>query len=120
MSAAEATTPGAGPGPRPTAGVVIPMFKRRPTTPAATPPPSDGVAGEHQSASQQLAEQIETLFHHHGLTLTDEDAARAYDVTLDLVHLMHEGALADGILTAEQLRQLSTMLDGMRRAPQLL
>jgi hypothetical protein len=113
MSAADATDPMTGQTPGPTSpGVVIPMFKR-----PATPTPSDGA---QLTAGQHLAEQIEALFHRHGKTLTDDDTARVYDVTLDLVRMMHDGALADQVLTAEQHAQLAAMVQGMRAAPRHL
>jgi hypothetical protein len=115
MSAADAANPMPGQTPLSTLGVVIPMFKRdTPSQPAAGP------AGEQATAAQDLAEQIEALFHRHGMTLTDDETARVYDVTLDLVRMMHDGAHADGGLTGEQLAQLAAMVQGMRGAPQLL
>ncbi|MGW7283896.1 hypothetical protein ACWGH4_00095 [Streptomyces sp. NPDC054847] len=106
------------PGQPSSGGVVLPMFKRR-TRPAVVPP-ADNAAKEEPVAAQELAERIEALFHHHGMTLTDDEAAEVYGVTLDLVRMMHEGAHTDGVITAPQLAQLAAMVDGMRRAPQLL
>lgn len=117
MSAAEAADP--SPGQTPPPGVVIPMFKRRPTTTSA-PASADNAATELPPAAQQLAETVEAFFKSHGMTLTDDEAVRVYDVTLDLVRMMHEGALANGVLTGEQLTQLAAMVAGMRNAPQLL
>ena len=115
-AAAEAAdhTPG-----QPSGGVVLPMFKRHTARPAAVPP-ANTAAAEEPAAAQELAERIEALFHHHGMTLTDEETADVYGITLDLVRMMHQGAHTDGVITAPQLAQLAAMVDGMRRAPQLL
>jgi len=117
MSAADATDPIPGRTPLPTPpGVVIPMFKRQHTTQAAA-----GETGTGQvTAAQELAERIEALFQRHGMTLTDDETARIYDVTLDLVRMMHDGAHTDEVLTREQHAQLAAMVQGMRTAPQLL
>lgn len=99
---------------------MLPMFKRRAARRAVVPPADNAATGEPVGAQEELAERIEALFHHHGMTLTDEESADVYGVTLDLVQMMHEGAHADGVITAPQLDRLAAMVDGMRRAPQLL
>ena len=98
---------------------MLPMFNRRAARPAIAPP-GDNDAAEEPSAAQQLAETIEAFFASHEMTLTDSEAAAVYGVTLDLVRMMHEGALADGVISAAQKAQLTAMVDGMRGAPQLL
>jgi len=116
MSAAEATTPEAGPGPR-RAGVVIPMFEH----PAAhTSRPPTHTSADPPTVDQQLAEHMEALFHAHGMTLTDDETATIYTVTIEAVELLLRGALAQGTLDADAHATLNGMLAGMRNAPQLL
>ncbi|WP_344531025.1 hypothetical protein, partial [Streptomyces rectiviolaceus] len=55
-----------------------------------------------------------------GRTLTDEETAAAFLITLVAVSDMVDGALAQNLLGEEQHRHLRAHLDGMRRAPDLL
>lgn len=114
MSAAEATTPQAGPGR--SVGVVIPMFEH-PTARQRTPRPEPA---DPPTVEQQLAEHVEALFHVHQLTLTDDGTADVYAVALEAVELMLRGALAQGTLDEASHETLHTLLMGMRNAPSRL
>jgi len=88
--------------------------------PVSTPHPGP-VGGQHpQSPQQMLAERSEATFNHHGLTLTDDMAATAYTVTLELVRDVLAGAVAEGVIDEEQLAELDITIKGMTGAPRLI
>lgn len=69
------------------------------------------------SAEQQLTEHVEALFNKNGRTLSDDDTAQAYQITLDIVLMMMEGALVEGLVGEEQHTTLRGMVQGMKQAP---
>ena len=74
-------------------------------------------AYDDPSAEQLLTEHVEALFSKHGRTLSDDDTAQAYQITLDLVLMMMDGALVEGVVGEEQHKTLRGMLKGMKQAP---
>lgn len=77
-------------------------------------------AHEEPSPEQQLTEHMEALFNKHGRTLSDDDTAQDYRITLDGVLIMLDGALAEGVVGALEHQMLRVMVEGMQQAPQLL
>ncbi|MEU5660037.1 hypothetical protein ABZ802_31130 [Streptomyces sp. NPDC047737] len=72
------------------------------------------------SPQQRLAETAEAWFLARGGTLTDERTAKVYRDTLDLVRLMHDGSLAEGLVGDVEYEHLSGMVEGLRGAPDSL
>lgn len=54
------------------------------------------------------------------LTLADEDTARAYRVTLEIVRRILHGAGAEGIVDAGQRSELDAIVEGMKAVPDLV
>lgn len=69
---------------------------------------------------RQLADSFEKSFNARGLTLTDDNTANAYTVTLDLVAKALEGAEVQGIVDPAQREELAALIDGMKVAPGLV
>ena len=78
--------------------------------------------GQEQPTQVQLAEHIETTFNTlpRGLTLTDDDTAAAYTVTLGIVRGMLEAAGARGVVDEDQRAELDAIIEGMLAVPGLL
>jgi hypothetical protein len=72
------------------------------------------------SPRQTLAEQAEATFTACGRTLTDPDTAAAYQITLNFVSLMLDGAFATDVLGEEAHTSLRGMVRNMADAPHLL
>jgi hypothetical protein len=72
------------------------------------------------SPHQQLAAKIERVFADHGRSLTDEDTAATFLITLGQIRLILDGARHQGILGEGEHRALADMVDGMMGAPGLL
>ncbi|MGA5670001.1 hypothetical protein ACPCTG_31540 [Streptomyces pseudogriseolus] len=81
--------------------------------------PADG-DGDVSRALAEFAETIEMGFNDIQQTLTDPATAAAYGRTLDVVERALQGSHANGMLTDEQLGELTGVIDGMRKAPGLL
>ena len=69
---------------------------------------------------QTLATSIEAAFARKGRSLTDEQTAQDYLITLNTVRLMLKGAKAHGVLEDGTHRELDAMLAGMEEAPGIL
>lgn len=69
---------------------------------------------------QRIAASIEGMFSKHGRSLTDEDTAQTYTLTIGAVRTMLEGARAKGVLEKTAYEDLDGMLAGMLLAVQLL
>lgn len=69
---------------------------------------------------QKLAASVERLFADHSRSLTDEDTAQDYLITLTFVRKMVEGAQHQGVIDETQQQDLDAMLAGMMDAPGLL
>jgi hypothetical protein len=67
-----------------------------------------------------LAQTLEAMFLARARTLTDDDTGEAFDITLEAVQLMLDGALAQGHVSTDAHRILSGMVAGMRTARHLL
>lgn len=121
MSAAEPARPGPDRTNRSRAGSVLPF----PT--AANRPPRrtkrremTAVPDQPLTPQQVLASSIETAFARRGRSLTDDDTATDYLITLQTVRLMLEGARIRGVLEDGTHRELDALLAGMEDAPELL
>lgn len=86
---------------------------RRERTTAVPPDPE-------LDAAQRLAATLEDLFSRHGRSLTDDDTAEDYRITLGAVRSMLEGAREQGVLDDEQHQDMDAMIAGMLDAPGLL
>jgi aspartokinase len=131
MSAAEQAAPEpyatlntAGPAPvidlnkhRHRAGAIRAVQGRRGQT--MTTPDGSQADGE-QSALTEWAETIEVAFIAARMSLTNPDTAAAYLRTLDVLERALQGSHANNVISAEQLAKLATVIDGMRKAPDLL
>ncbi|WP_042174619.1 hypothetical protein [Streptomyces sp. NBRC 110035] len=74
----------------------------------------------HTDAHQRLAATIEAVFARHGRSLTDDDTAQDYRITLTEVRRMFQGAHAQGVLGSEAHRELDAMIEGMAAVPDFL
>lgn len=83
-------------------------------------PVSDHPGPGDKSTQAALAERYEELFNQRNMTLTDDQTAETYTVTLDLVLGILKAAQAQGIVDEGQQRELHAMIEGMKAAPQLL
>jgi len=84
-------------------------------TAVSSPRPDDG-----SDSRQKLAEHLEMTFNEHRMTLSDDDTATAYTITLDIVRGMLKGAHAKGIVDETQLEQLDALMEGMMSSPRLV
>jgi len=78
------------------------------------------LAGDPDPALVRLATRVQAEFAGRGRTLTDPATAEAYRITLDVMRMIHEGALATGVLDEDQHAALAGMTDGADHAPGLL
>lgn len=69
---------------------------------------------------QKLAATLERRFGAQGHSLTDEDTAADFLITLAAVRDLVAGARAQGVLGEEEYTVLEGMVDGMMDAPRLL
>ncbi|MFF7527284.1 hypothetical protein [Streptomyces pseudovenezuelae] len=81
----------------------------------STPHPQGGT-----DSRQQLADHIEMTFNEQKLSLSDDDTADAYRVTLQIVRGVLAGAGARGIVDDNQLGRLDALVEGMSEAPDLV
>jgi len=84
--------------------------------PAGPPDPDDAV----DPALLRLAARVQAAYQEHGQTLNDPDTAQAYRAALDFVRGIHDGALATGVVDAEQHQVLAGMIESARLAPDVL
>lgn len=68
----------------------------------------------------RLTERVQAEFTARGQTLTDPATADAFRTTLHVIRMIHEGALATGVVDAEQHATLSGMIDSVALAPDVL
>lgn len=80
-----------------------------------SPRPGDG-----PDTRQQNAEHFEQTFNEHHLTLSDDDTATAYTVTIGIVRGILAGAQVHGVIDEEQLAELDALMEGMLSAPRLV
>ncbi|QLJ06781.1 hypothetical protein HZZ00_37775 (plasmid) [Streptomyces sp. NEAU-sy36] len=59
------------------------------------------------------------MFNRSGRTLTDDETAAVYVLTLQLVEHALKGSAASGIISEEQRQELAVLIEGMREAPRL-
>lgn len=88
-------------------------------TPVSTTQPGTA-GGGGTTPQQQFAEHSEIVFNRHGLTLTDEDTATAYRVTLQLVREVLAGAEGQGVVDGGQRLKLDATLQGLVVVPGLV
>jgi hypothetical protein len=85
--------------------------------------PADPPEDRHADASESLrafAETIELSFLDIQRSLTEPDTAAVFLRTLDLWERALEGSRANGVITSDQLTELTEVMDGMRQAPRLI
>lgn len=75
---------------------------------------------DDHTSLHRFADSIETSFLEIQQSLTDPRTAAAYLKTLDVWETALKGSHAQGIIDARQLRDLTEVLHGMRRAPRLI
>ncbi|KPC88479.1 hypothetical protein ADL27_40575, partial [Streptomyces sp. NRRL F-6602] len=61
----------------------------------------------------ELARRIEAVFLGHGRTLADADDAEGYEIAMDLVLVMLDGARARGVISDAQHAELTATYEGM-------
>ena len=83
--------------------------------PVTSPRPSDGA-----DSRQQLADDAEMTFNEDHLSLSDDDTATAYTITLGLVRNVLRGAHATGVIDETQLATLDATMEGMLAVPRLV
>lgn len=69
---------------------------------------------------KRLADSVETTFNEQGLSLTDDETATTFVVTLTLVGRALEGAQEQGIVDQGQREELAALIEGMKAAPRLV
>ncbi len=69
---------------------------------------------------EKLAATVEDLFAKHGRSLTDQETAEDFLITLQAVRIMLRGAREQGLVGEEAYKDLDVMLEGMMTAPGLL
>jgi hypothetical protein len=69
---------------------------------------------------QAQAESIEMTFNENHLTLSDDDTAAAYTITLGITRHLLRGAHAKGIVDQQQLERLDALVAGILDAPRLV
>ena len=79
-----------------------------------------GPHSEPDSPEARLAQTIQAIYLSRRRTLTDPETAEAYDIALDAVVLIVDGAKARGGLAAEDHELLLRMLNTARRVPEIL
>jgi hypothetical protein len=123
MSAAEPATPGPD---HALMAAVTPIVRT-----AARPPrreqrresprvPQQPTSGSGLSPHEKLAATVENLFAKHGKSLTDEDTAEDFLITLQAVRIMLRGAREQCLVGEDAFTDLDVMLEGMMAAPGLL
>jgi hypothetical protein len=69
------------------------------------------------SSLELLAEHVETMFIEQGHSLTDEDTAEVFTLTLTIVCGMLQGAQTEGIVTDSQRVELEAIVNGLMGVP---
>ncbi len=77
--------------------------------------PEPGPGGS--SSPELLAEHIEEMFNELGHSLTEDETAEVYALTLTIVRGMLEGAVEEGVVDAGQRGELDAMLRGLLDVP---
>ncbi|MDX2947913.1 hypothetical protein [Streptomyces caniscabiei] len=77
--------------------------------------PETGSGGS--SSPELLAEHIETMFNELGHSLTEDETAEVYALTLTIVRGMLEGAVEEGVVDAGQRGELDALLRGLLDVP---
>ena len=72
---------------------------------------------EGSGSLEALAEHVETMFIEAGHSLTDEETAEVFTLTLTIVTGMLQGAQAEGIVTDSQRVELQAMVNGLMGVP---
>lgn len=84
-----------------------------------TPPePAEQTPG--QASLKAWAEDIEKTFNASSQTLTDDDTANAFVLTLRICARALEGSHATGLITRGQLDEMLAVIRGMEQAPGLV
>jgi hypothetical protein len=84
--------------------------------PVSTPRPGD----EPPKSLEELADHIETTFNGHHLTLSDDDTAAAFTLTIGVVRGILTGAQVKGVVDEAQRAELDALMEGLLAAPRLV
>lgn len=78
--------------------------------------------GDGPDTWQKNAQHFEGSFNEHplNLTLSDDETAGAFTVTVGIVRGLLAGAHATGVIGEEQLAELDALMEGMLSAPGLV
>lgn len=76
--------------------------------------------GGGSDSRQKNADHFETTFNEHHLTLSDDDTATAYTLTIGIVRGLLAGAQAHNVIDAAQLAELDALMEGILSAPRLV
>ena len=85
--------------------------------PPGNPPGPEPADPQREEVERAVAEQVEKAFNASGRTLSDDDTAAAYLITLGVVQHTLNGAAANGMIDDEQRNGLAALFAGMTEAP---
>lgn len=92
-----------------------------PTPPVPVPSITSSERTVREAALRIVADDMERIFNGAGRrTLTDEETAAVYGITLGIVEHALRGSVASGIITEEQRAELAELLKGLKEAPRLV
>ncbi|WP_055695394.1 hypothetical protein [Streptomyces prasinopilosus] len=92
------------------------------TPPGSTPggEPDNAPTDGQRSALEAFAESLEMSFNDIEQSLTNPATAAAFLRTLDIIERALQGSHANDVITADQLAELTAVIDGMRQVPRLI
>ena len=93
------------------------------TPPTNVPDPSMSSSERtvRQAALRLVADDMERIFNSAGgRSLTDEETAAVFVITLGIVEHALKGSVVSGIISEEQRAELAVLIEGMREAPRLV
>ncbi|MFR9794183.1 hypothetical protein ACL07V_37110 [Streptomyces sp. MB22_4] len=108
---------------RPQRGVPKSFGERKPVDTPTTPGPpvTDGQPRLREAALRLVADDMERVFNAAGQrTLTDDETAAVYAITLGIAEHALKGAMVSGIITEDQQHELAAQFEGLKEAPRLL
>lgn len=88
--------------------------------PTPGPPVSDSERAVREAALRIVADDVEKIFNQTGRTLTDDETAAVYAMSLQIAQHTLKGSVVSGILSEEQHGELDVLLAGLKEAPRLV
>ncbi|MFD8839778.1 hypothetical protein [Streptomyces griseofuscus] len=73
-----------------------------------------------EAALQLVADDMERIFNRTSRTLTDDETAAVFGITLGIAEHALKGAAVSGIITEDQQRELAAQFEGLKETPRLL